>query len=90
MPDSPEDRIRALQLENELLALEIEALQRQLETGRPQLEHQIDEARLKELIRAEKDLKRLLRRLGKGPAGLAVRRFSGYRSMVDRYLEEDE
>ncbi len=90
MPDSPEERIRALELENELLQLEIEALGEQLATGRAPLEHQVDDARLRELIRAEKDLKRLLRRLGRGIPGLAVRRFGAYRSMVERYLEADE
>ena len=85
-----DERIRALELENELLALENEALQAQLESGRPRLEHPIDDARIKELIRAEKDLRRLLRRLGRGAAGLMVRRLPGYRAMAQRHLGDDE
>lgn len=90
MPEVPEDRIRALEMENELLLLEVESLRAALEAGRPQLEHQVDDARIRELLRAEKDLKRLLRRLGKGPAGQVVRRTPGYRNLAARYLEGEE
>ena len=89
MPDG-EERIRELELENELLALENEALRTELESGRPLLEHPVDDTRLKELIRAEKDLKRLLRRLGRGATGWMVRRLPGYRMMADRHLGDDE
>jgi regulator of replication initiation timing len=90
VPDVPEDRIRALEMENELLSLELESLRAVLESGRPQLEHEVDDARIRELLRAEKDLKRLLRRLGKGPAGQVVRRTPGYRNLAARYLEGEE
>jgi hypothetical protein len=90
VPDVPEDRIRSLEMENELLSLEVESLRAVLEAGRPQLEHPVDDARIRELLRAEKDLKRLLRRLGKGPAGRVIRRSPGYRNLAARYLEGEE
>ena len=84
MSEPMDERIRALEMENELLALEVEALRGQLETGRPSLEHPVDDARLRHLMKAEKDLKWLLRRLGRGFAGRFVRRLAGYRRLVDR------
>jgi hypothetical protein len=84
-----DERIRALELQNELLSLEIETLRRRLADGGPDLEHPVDDARLRELLRAEKDLKRLLRRLGKGLPGRFVRWYAGYRMLAARYLEDD-
>jgi hypothetical protein len=46
----------------------------------------LSEERYEELRRAEGDLRWLLRRIGKGPAGLLTRRFGGYKKLVERHL----
>jgi hypothetical protein len=91
MPDH-DDEIRALQMENDLLSLEIEALRARL-AGETDAEHPdavlVDGERLRRLEAAQRDLKWLLERLGTGPIGFIVRRRRGYRRLIERHLTEE-
>lgn len=82
--------VEALQMENDLLATEVAALRAELASGRREEEdpsaRRISAERYERLTRAERDLKWLLRRLGDGTMGWALRRFRGYRVLRERYL----
>jgi hypothetical protein len=85
--------VEALHMENDLLAMEVAALRAELASGRPEVEdprsRTVSEERLERLARAERDLERLLRRLGRAPQGWLIRRTRGYRNLAERYLDED-
>ena len=85
-----EELVAALQMENDLLALEVASLRAELASGRRELEdpgeRRISAERLQRLTRAEHDLKWLLRRLGGGAKGWVLRRFRGYRTLEARHL----
>ena len=85
-----DDRLRRLELENEVMRYEIEALRRRLDGhGDAELTDgvAVDPHELEVLRRARKDLRWLLRRLGTGPFGWVMRRFPGYRALADRHLD---
>ena len=94
MRDDDEHRalIEALQMENDLLAMEVAALRAELSSGKAEPDDPsalvISTERLERLQRAERDLKRLLRRLGSGPQGWLVRRWRGFRNLERRYPDE--
>ena len=83
--------VEALQMENDLLAIEVAALRAELASGRREEEEdpsarRISAERLERLTRAERDLKWLLRRLGGGARGWVLRHLRGYRVLEERYL----
>ena len=82
--------VEALQMENDLLAIEVAALRAELASGRREQEdpgeRRISAERLERLTTAERDLKWLLRRLGGGARGWVLRRFEGYRTLEARHL----
>jgi hypothetical protein len=82
--------VEALQMENDLLAMEVAALRAELASGRPEQEdptaRRVSAERLERLSLAERDLKWLLRRLGGGAKGWVLRRFRGYRTLEARHL----
>jgi len=84
--------IEALQMENDLLSMEVAALRAELTSGRVEPDdpaaRPIAAERLERLQRAERDLKRLLRRLGSGPQGWLLRRRRGFRNLERRYPDE--
>lgn len=92
MADDPELEalIEALQMENDLLAMEVAALRAEIGSGRPEQDdpsaRRISAERLERLTAAERDLKWLLRRLGGGVKGWVLRRFPGYRTLEARHL----
>ena len=95
MRDDAERRemIEALQMENDLLAVALAALRAELESGRIEPEdpaaRTISAERLERLQRAERDLKRLLARLGSGVPGWVLRRTRGFRRLEQRYGAEE-
>ena len=92
MADDPELEalVEALQMENDLLAMEVAALRAEIDSGRPEQEdpsaRSISAERQERLTAAERDLKWLLRRLGGGAKGWVLRRFRGYRRLEARHL----
>jgi len=93
VPDDSDADVHELQMENDLLALEVESLRGRLEEGDDDLEvlDQITLARseVERLRRADRDLRWLLTRLGTGPLGWLLRRRRGYRRLAERHLPED-
>ena len=91
MHDDGRDMVEALQAENELLTFENQALRAQLSANLSDHDdpRAIGPERMSELLGAERDLKRLLQRLGRGPTGYLIKRFRGYRRLVGRYPHQD-
>ena len=91
MHDEGRDKVEALQAENELLTFENQALRAQLSADVSDHDdpRSIGPERMSELLRAERDLKWLLKRLGRGPTGFLIKRFRGYRRLVGRYPDQN-
>jgi hypothetical protein len=91
MRDEAADRalLDALQMENDLLSMEIGALRAELGSGRSDPDdpsaRTVSAERLEQLQLAERDLKRLLARLGSGVPGWFLRRTRAYRNLEQRH-----
>jgi hypothetical protein len=89
-PEPTVDELARLQMENELLNLEVGHLRARLKTL-DQLRGSEEDPlrRLKELQKRHDDtlhdLRRLLRRLNRSPAGPLCRQWKGFRVLLDRY-----
>lgn len=80
-----------LEMENDLLKRENDILRRMLEEDDHPGEHGgrlIDTDEWRRLSKADKDLKWLLRRLGRPPFGWVMRRFGGFRTLESRHLDD--